>query len=153
VSAERTLVVFQLGEEEYAITVERVREVVKADRITRVPGAPPYVRGIINLRGRVVPVIDLRQRLGLGAVTLERPRIMVVEDGPALVGMLVDRASEVLRLQSGQLQPPDEVLQGDQNSRFVEAVANLDGRLIVVLRPGELLAREDRQAVAEIVAT
>lgn len=152
-SAERTLVVFQLGEEEYAISVERVREVVKAERITRVPGVPPYVRGIINLRGRVVPVIDLRQRLGLGEVSLDRPRIMVVEDGPALVGMLVDRASEVLRLQPGQLQPPDEVLQGDQNSRFVEAVANLDGRLIVVLRPGELLAREDKQAVAEIVAT
>lgn len=152
-SAERALVVFQLGNEEYAITVERVREVVKADRITRVPGAPSYVRGIINLRGRVVPVIDLRQRLGLGAATLERPRIMVVEDGPALVGMLVDRASEVLRIRPGQLQPPDEVLQGDQNSRFVEAVANLDGRLIVVLRPGELLAREDKQAVAEIVAT
>lgn len=152
-SAERALVVFQLGDEEYGLAVERVREVVKADRITRVPGAPPYVRGVINLRGRVVPVIDLRQRLGLGAASVERARIMVVEDGQALVGMLVDRASEVLRLQPGQLQPPDEVLQGDQNSRFVEAVANLDGRLIVVLRPGELLAREDRQAVAEIVAT
>lgn len=151
--AERALVVFQLQDEEYAITVERVREVVNADRITRVPGAPGYVRGIINLRGRVVPVIDLRQRLGLAAAAVERPRIMVVEDGPVLVGMLVDRASEVLRVQPGQLQPPDEVLQGDENSRFVEAVANLDGRLVVVLRPAELLAREDRQALAEIVAS
>ncbi|MEW6546831.1 MAG: chemotaxis protein CheW [Bacillota bacterium] len=152
-TAEQGVVVFQLGDEEYAITVERVREVVKADRITRVPGAPAYVRGIINLRGRVVPVIDLRQRLGLDARPVERPRIMVVEDGAALVGMLVDRASEVLRVRPGQLQPPDEVLQGDENSRFVEAVANLDGRLVVVLRPGELLAREDRQAVADIVAS
>ncbi|MEW6398834.1 MAG: chemotaxis protein CheW [Bacillota bacterium] len=152
-SAERALVVFQLGNEEYAITVERVREVVKAERITRVPGAPSYVRGIINLRGRVVPVIELRQRLGLDAAPVERPRIMVAEDGSALVGMLVDRAFEVMRIQAGQLQPPDEVLQGDENSRFVEAVANLDGRLVVVLRPGELLAREDKQAVAEIVAS
>lgn len=150
---ERALVVFQLGDEEYAIDVNRVREVVRVDRITRVPGAPAYVRGVINLRGRVVPVIDLRQRLGLNPAPAERPRIMVVEDGPALVGMLVDRASEVLRLQPGQMQPPDELLQEDDNGRFVEAVANLEGRLVVVLRPGDLLAREDRQAVADIVVS
>lgn len=152
-SGEQALVVFQLGEEEYALDVERVREVVKVDRITRVPGAPAYVRGIINLRGRVVPVIDLRERLGLNAAPSERPRIMVVEDGAALVGMLVDRASEVLRLRPGQVQPPDEILQEGDSSRFVEAVANLEGRLVVVLRPGELLAREDREAVADILVS
>lgn len=152
-TADQALVVFQLGEEEYAIAVERVREVVKAERITRVPGAPPYVRGIINLRGRVVPVIDLRQRLGLDPGPSQQARIMVVEDGPVLVGMLVDRASEVLRVRPEHLHPPEEVLQGDPSDRFVEAVANLDGRLIVVLRAGELLAREDRQAVADILVT
>ncbi|HHY94853.1 MAG TPA: purine-binding chemotaxis protein CheW [Firmicutes bacterium] len=152
-TGEQALVVFQLSKEEYAITVDRVREVVNAERITRVPGAPEYVLGVVNLRGRVVPVLDLRRRLGLPPDNPEHPRIMVVEDGPAVVGMLVDRASEVLRLGAGQLKDPDEVLEGDEDHRFVEAVANVNGRLIVVLRPLELLARDDRQTIVEMGST
>ncbi len=149
-AGEQALVVFQLGEEQYGIPVERVREVVNAERITRVPGTPFYVRGVVNLRGRVVPVIDLRQRLGLKSAPPERARIMVVEDGSAVVGMLVDRASEVVRITPEQLQPPDELIEGEEDNRFVEAVANLGHRLVVVLRPSEILMRDDRRVVAEL---
>ena len=108
-STERELLVLWLGDDPYALPVERVREIVRLRRITPVPRVPAAVRGVLSLRGEIVQVIDLRLRLGLPPSNDENPRRRIVvlhgEDGQ-MTGLLVDRVSEVLRLRDEDLRPP-----------------------------------------------
>ena|SRR5688572_11418747 len=102
---------FVLGGDEYAIDILRVKEIIEYDTLTRVPAMPAAVRGVINLRGRVVPVLDLAERFGLSAITLT-PRSCIVmveiaaEDGAAVMGIITDSVCEVLDLSADQIQPP-----------------------------------------------
>jgi len=106
----RQLVVFSLGQESYGVDIYRVREIIRVPAITRVPRAPEYVEGVINLRGGVIPVIDLRKRFGMekGEVTDER-RIVVAELGSQTVGVIVDGVSEVLEVNEADIAPPSGV--------------------------------------------
>jgi purine-binding chemotaxis protein CheW len=118
-------VIFQLGGEEYALPIARVREILRPGAITRLPSAPAHVRGITNVRGRIVPVVDLREMLGLGASeTTARSRILLVELAQRVVGVLVDAVSQVLRFPSTAV---------SQVEGEADAVARLDDRLIIVL--------------------
>ena len=130
----RQVVVFRLCEEEYGIDIGAVREIITVPGITRVPHAPEYVRGIINLRGGVIPVIDLAQRLGL---TAERQgeRIIVVEREGVQLGLLVDTVSEVTQIAEDSVEGPAGVLDG-QRDGFVEGVAKLGERLVLLLDVG-----------------
>jgi purine-binding chemotaxis protein CheW len=109
-AAAGTYLVFGLGETEYAIDVAGVREIIGALPITRVPGMPAAVRGVINLRGKVIPVIDLRLRFGLDAVDHgQRTCVVVVHTGQALLGLVVDRVLEVARIGDDQIEPAPPV--------------------------------------------
>jgi purine-binding chemotaxis protein CheW len=141
------LVVFQLGHELYGADISAVREVSPLQRVTRVPRTPGYVAGVTNLRGRVIPVVDLRLRLGLPAAEATKAtRIAVAELEGGQVGMIVDAVLEVLRVPAGAIEPPTQLLSKVDASN-VQGVAKVDGKLIVLLDLDRVLAREERKVV------
>jgi purine-binding chemotaxis protein CheW len=144
VAAEATehLATFFLAREEYGVDVRQVQEIRRVAEITSVPRAPEFVRGVINLRGRILPVLDLRRRLGLGEVAESRAsRIVVVRVKERLLGLLVDGASQVLKIPVSQVEPPpEEVLR--QGGDYIRGVAKLDDRLIILVDLERLLANE-----------
>jgi purine-binding chemotaxis protein CheW len=127
------LVTFQLGNEEYGVEIASVQEIIRATDITPVPGAPSHVRGVINLRGKIIPVVDLRTRFALPlAETTDAQRIIVVELKDKRIGMLVDSVSQVIKISSGVVEAmPEEATNVDEN--FIKGVGKLDGRLIIIL--------------------
>jgi len=143
-AAEATehLATFFLAGEEYGVEVRQVQEIRRVTEITSVPRAPEFIRGVINLRGRILPVLDLRRRLALGEVAMDRAaRIVVVRIKERLLGLLVDGASQVLKVKVSQIEPPpDEVLQ--QGGDYIRGVAKLDDRLIILVDLERLLAYE-----------
>lgn len=135
-------VVFHVADAEYALAAADVLQMESYSGATAVPGTLPYVAGVILVRGRVVPVIDLRARFGLPIVaqTLDS-RVVVVESKDRTVGLLVDSAREVIKLEADQLHPPPRVMaEGDEV--FVKAVAHVGKRLIVLLDFAKVIGEE-----------
>ncbi len=144
VAAEATehLATFFLAREEYGVDVKQVQEIRRVAEITSVPRAPEFVRGVINLRGRILPVLDLKRRLGLGEVGQDRAaRIVVVRVKERMLGLLVDGASQVLKIPVSHIEPaPEEVVQ--RGGDYIRGVAKLDDRLIILVDLERLLANE-----------
>jgi purine-binding chemotaxis protein CheW len=153
-AAEATehLATFFLDREEYGVDVRQVQEIRRLSEITTVPRAPEFIRGVINLRGRILPVLDLKRKLGLGEVEAGRAtRIVVVRVGERLLGLLVDGASQVLKVPVSRIEPPpEEVL--EKGGDYIRGVAKLEDRLIIVVDLGRLLAHELRAAGAPAAA-
>ena len=122
-----------MGREEFGIPVTQVREVIRVSEITRVPQAPPHVRGVANLRGRILAVVDLRSRLGLTpAEPTPRSRIVVVEVRERVLGLLVDAVSQVTKVPVASVVPaPDDVVSTD--ALYLTGVARWETRLIILL--------------------
>ncbi len=127
------LVTFKLEREEFGVEIKSVQEIIRALDITQVPGAPAHVNGVINLRGRIIPVISLRKRFGLPEVPLtDRHRIIVVELGEKRLGMMVDSVSQVIKFSAALLEEiPEEATSVDEH--YIRGVGKLDGRLIIML--------------------
>lgn len=127
------LVTFQLDREEYGVEIASVQEIIRATDITPVPGAPSHVRGVINLRGKIIPVVDLRLRFALASVeSNEAQRIIVVEMGAKRIGMLVDSVSQVIKVPAGVIEEmPEEATSVDEN--FIKGVGKLENRLVIIL--------------------
>jgi purine-binding chemotaxis protein CheW len=143
------LVCFRVGRETYGVDIFVVREIVKAQEITTVPGASDYVLGIINLRGKIISVVDLAQRLGLGKSKVDRgSRILVIDLDGFTVGFLVDAATEVLKLSPESIEPAPEELKGSVHDDYLEGVGKLKDRLVIILNPGNLLADGEASALA-----
>jgi purine-binding chemotaxis protein CheW len=144
---ERQLVVFQLGAELYGVEISRVHEIIRLQSVTRVPKAPAFVEGVINLRGKVIPVVDLRRRFGLPTADHTRAsRIVVVELGDQVVGIVVDGVSEVLRVNTAIVEPPSPVVAGI-DSEYLHGIAKLTDRLVILLDLDRILARDERRAL------
>ncbi len=145
-AAEATehLATFYLGREEYGVDVRLVQEIIRVTDITQVPRAPEFIKGVINLRGRIIPVVDLKRKLGLGDVEVARQsRIVVVKIKERLVGLLVDGASQVLKVPVSTIEAaPEEVVEID--AAAVRGVAKLPGRLIILMDLTKTLALELR---------
>lgn len=126
-------VLFKVDDATYGIAAADVLQMESFAGATRVPGAPPYVAGLVQVRGRVVPVIDLRARFGLPAAapTLDT-RVVVVQQGDRVVGLVADVAREVLSIPSEAIRPPPDVV-ASQAAGFVKAVAQAGGRLIMLI--------------------
>ena len=135
VAAERELhlVVFRLDREEYGVPIDVVREVVRVTDITRVPHAPAHIRGVMNLRGRILPVVEIRSRLGLApAEVTPASRVVVAEVAGRLLGLLVDAVGQVARVGERQVAaPPDDVRTAGADA--VTGVARMGQRLLVLL--------------------
>jgi purine-binding chemotaxis protein CheW len=127
------LVTFFLGREEYGVDIATVQEIIRATDITPVPGSPPHVRGVLNLRGKIIPVVDLRARFGLPeSAASDARRIVVTELGTRRIGMLVDSVSQVLKFSSTLVEEiPEEATTVADN--YIHGIAKLDNRLIVIL--------------------
>jgi purine-binding chemotaxis protein CheW len=137
------LVSFKLGHEEYAVDILKVQEINRMVTITSMPNAPFCVEGVINLRGKVIPVINLRKKLGL---ELKEPdahsRIIVVDVGKT-VGLIVDSVSEVLRLSSDTVEPPPLMTAADGPSDYIRGVGKLEDRLLILLDIDKLIKNGD----------
>ena len=147
-AAEATehLATFVLDREEYGVDVRQVQEIRRVSEITAVPRAPEFVRGVINLRGRILPVLDLKKKLGLGEVAIQRAsRIVVVRVLDRVLGLLVDGASQVLKVPVSRIEPPpDEVI--ERGGDYIRAVAKLEDRLIILIELERVLTHELREA-------
>jgi purine-binding chemotaxis protein CheW len=149
-AAEATehLATFFLDREEYGVDVRQVQEIRRMSEITGVPRAPDFVRGVINLRGRILPVLDLKRKLGLGEVEASRAaRIVVVRVKERLLGLLVDGASQVLKVEVSRIEPPPEEVV-ERGGDYIRGVAKLEDRLIILVDLERLLAHELRAAGA-----
>ncbi|GBG56277.1 chemotaxis protein CheW [Sporomusaceae bacterium FL31] len=132
-SNEIQLVVFKLGREEYGVSILQVQEIKRMTDITRVPHTPDYITGVINLRGSVLPVVDLKKRLDLPAQThTDHTRIIIVKIDEIVVGMVVDAVSEVLAIDQENIESPDAVV-GGVAANFISGVGKLDNRLLILL--------------------
>ncbi len=127
------LVTFHLGKEEFGVDIGSVQEIIRATDITPVPGAQSHVRGVLNLRGKIIPVVDLRRRFALEAIDAsDAQRIIVVELGEKRIGMLVDSVSQVIKVPSGVVEEiPEEATSVDEN--YIKGVGKLDSRLVIIL--------------------
>lgn len=144
--ASEHLATFVLDREEYGVDVRQVQEIRRVGEITAVPRAPEFVRGVINLRGRILPVLDLKRKLGLGEVEIRRAaRIVVVRLQDRALGLLVDGASQVLKVPVSRVEPPPEEVV-ERGGDYIRAVAKLEDRLIILIDLGRALAHELREA-------
>jgi purine-binding chemotaxis protein CheW len=134
-------VLFKVDDAEYVVPAADVLQMESFTSATKVPGAPPYVKGLVHIRGRVVPLVDMRARFGLPPVevTLDT-RIIVLDQGGRTVGLLVDSAREVVRIAPGGVEHPPDVLGGSQG--FVEAVAKIGPRLLMLLDLKRVIGEE-----------
>jgi len=142
---DEQVVVFDVANESYAVTIARVHEIIRLQTITIIPGAPECVEGVINLRGKVIPVLDLRKRFHLHAQDHTRSsRIVVVEINDQMLGLVVDGVSEVLRISTERIEPPSPLVAGI-DSHYLRGIAKLDGRLIVLLDLDQVLSPVEQQ--------
>ncbi len=132
-AAERQLVVFDLANETYGVGIEMVREIIRMQSVTYVPDSPEYVEGVINLRGRVVPVMDLRRRFHL-VVTEEtaQTRVLVVEIHGEWIGVIVDAVKEVQRISESSVEPTSALVTTD-DSFYIQGIVKLDEKLLILL--------------------
>lgn len=144
------LVCFRLGEEEYGVDIGSVQEINRMMPITRVPRAPAFMKGVVNLRGQLIPIVDLRRRFGMPPVEpTKSTRIVVVEIGHSRVGMVVDGVSEVLKIPVEHIEPAPEMI-ADVDAGYVKGVGKSGERLIVLLELAPIIlgAREADTATA-----
>ena len=140
--AERQLVVFDLANEVYGINIGTVQEIIRMQTVTYVPDAPDFVEGVINLRGRVIPVVDLRKRFGL-PVTEATPesRVLVVDIAGNDIGVIVDAVTEVQRIPEASIEPT-AALVTTEDSYYIEGIAKVDDRLLILLDLERALASD-----------
>jgi purine-binding chemotaxis protein CheW len=141
------VIVFQLGDEEYGVPVGQVRSIEKLQHITRVPKTVKFVKGVINLRGVVTPIIDLRTRFDLEERDYsEVTRIIIVSLEDMEVGLIVDGANDVIDIPINAIEPPSEVV-GVVEANYIEGVVKLEKRLLILLRLDTVLNPEELQEI------
>lgn len=146
---EIQVVGFRIGNETFGVRISLVREIVRLPEITAVPNAPDYIEGVINLRGKIIPVMDLRKKFGQTDIQRDKKnRILVVELDGKLVGLIVNAASEVLKIPPSEIEPPATMLREGETS-FVTGVGKLHGRLVILLDLQKLLQQGEMKRLEE----
>jgi purine-binding chemotaxis protein CheW len=149
---EIQVVGFRIGSETFGVRISSVREIVRVPEITSVPNAPEHIEGVINLRGKIIPVMDLRKRFGQAAVQPDKKnRILVVDLDGKLVGLIVHAASEVLKIPPSEIETPGSVLQ-EGDASFVTGVGKLNGRLIILIDLNKLFQKGEWKPLEDVAA-
>ncbi len=144
------LVSFKLGKEEFGVDILKVQEINRMLQITDMPNSPDFVEGIVNLRGRIIPVIDLKKRLKMKEKEYDNStRIIVVELAGKTIGFIVDEVSEVLRIESSITEAPPDMVAGI-NSDYITAVAKLEDRLLILLDLNKVLTQEEEKVLIDV---
>jgi purine-binding chemotaxis protein CheW len=139
---KRQWLTFTLGDEEYALDIESITEIIKPREVTDIPRVPEFIRGIISLRGIIVPIFDLKGRLKLGRVEMgATARIIVCQTGDRIAGFLVDSINQVVNIPLSKIEPPPTVLSGVDRD-FVEGVGRIDGRMLILLHLSHVMNAE-----------
>jgi purine-binding chemotaxis protein CheW len=145
----REFLTFRLAAEEYAIDILQVREIRAYETPTRIANTPTYVKGVVNLRGAIVPILDLRERFGLGELAAGASRVVVIlslEGRP--LGIVVDAVSDVVRLQAGDIRPAPEQIRAVVSEAFVHGLVPVDDRMLIVVDLARVVAVEAYVEVA-----
>jgi len=151
------LVTFRVGTELFGVPISAVQEIVRVPAIARIPQSPEFVEGVINLRGRVITVIDMRKRLGQVPVALDndaasrKARILVVEANGRLVGVIVDEVAEVLRLAEDQTEPAPPMVAGLSN-QYIRGVGKLKDDLLILIEIEKILSTEQLELIEDMEA-
>ena len=151
-SRELHIVGFQVGRETYGVPITSLHEIVRVPEITAVPDAPDYLEGVINLRGKIVSVVDLRKRFGEKQITANKKnRILVAEVEGKMVGLIVDAASEVLKIPESEVDLPPSLFEEDAMN-YVTGVGKLKGRLVILIDLNKILQKGELRRLGEIAA-
>ena len=142
-SSSQQLVVFSLGAEEYALPIAAVSEIIRFSEPRSVASEVAWIRGVIGLRGKIIPIFDLASRMELDAAGSEPGKIVIVESGTGQVGVMVDEVEEVLTVSSDQLEDVPSAA-----SDAIEAIAKIEDRLVILLNPAGLFARSGAEEIA-----
>jgi purine-binding chemotaxis protein CheW len=146
------LVSFTIGGEEFGVDILKVQEINRMLEVTRVPNAPEYVDGVINLRGKVIPIIDLRRRFSMERKEHDKnTRIVVVELRGKIIGFVVDAVSEVLRIPRSVTEPPPRIVSG-VDAAFITAVGKLEDRLLILMDLDKVLTLNEDRALGAVAA-
>lgn len=144
------LVSFTIANEEFGVDILKVQEINRMFQITKVPNSPSYVDGVINLRGRVIPVIDLRTKLNLPRKPHDKDtRIIVVDLDGKTMGFIVDKVKEVLRIPNSIIEPPPDMVAG-LNAEYITAVGKLEDRLLILLDLEKIISVQEKEELAVI---
>lgn len=139
------LVTFSLDKEEYGVDVLKVREIIRMPIVTRVPNTPHYVEGVINLRGKVIPIIFMRKKFGLMEIEYDKQtRIMVMDVDGELMGFIVDAVSEVIRIDGSEIQPSPTVVASGIDQDCIAGVINQSERLLVLLDLQKMFSHDEK---------
>jgi purine-binding chemotaxis protein CheW len=142
VVAEKQMVLFELGNETYGLDIATVHEIIRMQPITKVPKAPAYVEGVINLRGKVIPVIDIGKRFGFEKVEgTKNNRIVVVYLQDTTLGIIVDAVTEVIRIPNDAVEPVSDIVTTG-NSDYLQGIAKLQDKMVILLALEKLLAAD-----------
>ena len=137
------LVTFKLGNNEYAIDIMQAKEIIKMEKITLIPNAPDYVEGVINLRGNIIPIVDLKKRFNLEENDGEKNTgIIIVKIDDVDMGIIIDAISKVVSIATSNIQPPPPMLSGI-GQKYIKGVAKLEDKLLVVLDLEKLIVGDD----------
>ena len=146
VSAAETdqMISFSIGEEDYGVDIQEVKEVIRIREITQLPKAPTFVKGVINLRGDVIPIIDLREKFGLEQQDYtDVTRVIVVEVDGKSIGMVVDRVSNVIKIPQDEIEPPPPLV-GDLSGEYLRGIGKLGEKLIVLISIDKILTTDEK---------
>ncbi len=134
---------FQLGGEEYGVDILKVQEIRSYDTVTRLPESPDYIKGVINLRGTIVPVVDMRLKLKLGEAQYDKHTVMIILNvGEKVIGMVVDGVSDVITLAASQVRPPPEFA-GVMDTRYITGLGAIEERMLILVDIDQLMSAAD----------
>ena len=145
------LVICQLSNEEFGIEISKVKEIIRIPEITKIPQVPDYVEGVINLRGSIIPIINLAAKFGVDhEKTSNDSRIVVVEIGNLVAGMVVDAVSEVLRISSENIDPTPEIIVSRITGKYIRGVGKIDDRLLILLAIEKIFTEEQKVQISKL---
>lgn len=148
---ELQLVGFRIGKEMFGVPIELVHEIVRVPEVTAVPDALEYVEGVINLRGKIISVVDLRKRFGHEIHADRKNRILVANVEGTMVGLIVDAASEVLKMPHSEVEAPPANVFDDADVNYVTGVGKLNGRLIILLDLKKILDKGELRRLGDLI--
>lgn len=148
---DRKVVVFSIENEEYATGINQVERILELEKITRIPDAPDYLKGVINYQGRIIPIIDLKARFKLPETTVrEDSKIIIAKHDQGDVGLIIDGVSQVVDIPDESITPPPDVIAGIVKE-YIKAIIKLDKRIIILLDLGRILSFSEREELSRIV--
>jgi len=146
------LVGFGIGVERFGVDILAVQEIIRSTEVTPVPNSPSFVEGVINLRGDIIPVIDLRKRLSLYLADndIEKNWVLILRIGNRVVGFIVDNVSEVLKIAEDDIDPPPNIVIAGLENQYIRGVCEIDSKLLIILDFESVLFNEEYYALKDM---